>query len=109
VTGDHRLVIAFAEPPASWGFHRAKSGKCWFRKIQGRQWAVKLGQELAALGIHGVIKKAEAPEPYTPRTNGTLGQSPKTRRLTTTRTGGYSASPKNSSNSRRRGRGRRGM
>ena len=63
MTQDWRLVIAFAEPPATWHFDRAKSGKCWTRKIQGRQWAVKLGQELAALSIHGTIKKIDPPKP----------------------------------------------
>ena len=60
---DERLILAFSEPPSSWGFRRAKSGKCWFRKIEGLVWAKKLAAELVALGIHGVIKKIDGPTP----------------------------------------------
>ena len=51
------LVLAFAEPPKGLGFTRSTSGKCWWRRIEGREWAVHLGRKLAEMGIHGVCKR----------------------------------------------------
>jgi len=66
-------VIAFKEPPATFGFYRAKSGKSWVRKIQGKEWAISLGNQLAALDIHGVIKKSDKPRNFT---NPNRGKNP---------------------------------
>jgi hypothetical protein len=98
---DWRMVIAFTEPPKRFGFKPAKSGKAWVRRIQGRDQALSLAAHLRASNIHGVIKKTEPPkpQPYTPRFNGTY----------TTRTSGFTAASRNPKNTRRRGRGRRGM
>ena len=60
---DWRVVIAYSEPPASFHFTPAKSGKAWFRMIEGEQWARELARQLVALDIHGVIKRCEPPKP----------------------------------------------
>ena len=60
-SSDCWVVITFARPPRSWGFREAKSGKAWFRSIQGKAYALELGQALAANDIHGVIRRSAFP------------------------------------------------
>ena len=77
------------------GFARAKSGKCWWRKVSNRDDAVKVAEQLTALGIKFTCKKVDRDSSYRSR-------------LRTSRTSGYSAAPKWSSrfNRKRRRRGR---
>jgi hypothetical protein len=54
---DERLILVFNRPPEEWGFIRAKAGDSWWLKVEGRDRAMALAEELALRGIHGVIKK----------------------------------------------------
>lgn len=58
---DWRVVIAFAAPPSAMGFTRAKSGKCWIRKIEGLSQAKALARQLVDQNIQGVIRKSDRP------------------------------------------------
>ena len=53
------MVLAFDRPPQRWGFRPNKAGSCWWRRIAGKKWAIELGRQLAAIDIHGVIKRAK--------------------------------------------------
>lgn len=51
------LMLAFA--PAR-GFAPAKSGKCWYRKFDSREAAIRCKRELVRAGIKYACKKVEA-------------------------------------------------
>ena len=112
---DWRLVIAFSQPPQRFAFSPAKSGKTWVRPVDGRDQAIGLSKHLAELGIHGVIKKTDAPKTqprmpraYSPRFNGS-GAVRDALPYRATRTSGFTAASRNPKKARRHGRGRRGM
>lgn len=70
------LIFAFTEPPPEYGFCRAKSGKCWWLKVETREDAAEIATALTNLDIHGVAKKIEgSAHPYQPRTNGSWGSN----------------------------------
>ena len=84
MSDDWRIIIALNAPPHDWGFKPAKSGKSWWRRVNGIFAARQIATELVKLNIHGRIKKAEpmrsSPAAYAPRADGvnsTFGAHPK--------------------------------
>ncbi len=87
-----------------WHFKKTDLDGTWFVIVEQPSMATCIIDVAKSLGLHGICSpislkdrptKAAIPNPIS--------------KPYTTRTSGLSASPKNRSNSRRRGRGRRGM
>ena len=68
---DQRIILAWKEPPAEYGFTRSKSGKSYWLKVPTTERAQAIAADLAALDIHGKITRLKPLKlPYFPRRNG---------------------------------------